>query len=53
VTTDYQRRLEAAIERAAIMEFDGGLPRAIAEDSAAIAWKVRVEDVRASRGGRQ
>ncbi len=42
----YATRLDWAIERAAIMEHDGGLPRAEAEASAAKAHGVNLDDVR-------
>jgi len=42
----YPDRVEAARERAAIMEFDGGLSREVAEERAAAAWRVAVEHVR-------
>ena len=50
-TMPYAARLEAAIERAAICEYDAGMPRALAEDLAAIAWRVRIADVRGSAKG--
>lgn len=39
--------LEAAIERAAIMEHEGGVPRAQAEVCAALAHGVKVSELRA------
>lgn len=44
----YATRLQWAVERAAIMEHDGGMARAKAEESAAQAHGVSVQDVRAS-----
>lgn len=41
-----QQRIEAAAERAAIMEHDGNLPRDVAETSAAEAYNVTVEEIR-------
>jgi hypothetical protein len=43
----YPERLECACERAAIMEFEGGLTRHDAEHAAARAHAVKVEDIRA------
>jgi hypothetical protein len=42
-------RIEAAIERAAIMEFEGGLTRAQAEKAASEQWRVPVEWLRPQR----
>lgn len=39
-------KIEAALERAAIMEFDGGRPRELAEREAAKAHGVTVEELR-------
>ncbi len=46
MSEDYATRLDWAVERAAIIEFDGGLPRDEAEARAASAWGVRMEDVK-------
>jgi hypothetical protein len=42
----YPARLDRAIERAAIHEFDAGMPRDEAEARAASAWNVNLSDVR-------
>lgn len=39
-------RIEAAAERAAIMEYEGGVERAVAEADAAKAYDVTVEEIR-------
>jgi hypothetical protein len=39
-------RIEAAMERAAIMEYDGGLTRAEAERCASEQWRVPIEWLR-------
>ena len=42
----YQARLDRAIERAAIQEFDAGMSRDEASARAASAWNVNLSDVR-------
>lgn len=42
----YQERIEAAAERAAIMEHDGGVERSLAELAAANAYDVTVKEIR-------
>ena len=44
-TTAYPSHTEEAEERAAIMQYDGGMPKRIAEEEAA-RWLIRKYDLR-------